>query len=373
MCQAGVLIKAPFGGELRIVELSNEGFKTIEIKNNIFDPELKNKQELKKVLTGESALNQNNVLQVLRKNKLIVEKPMGDDISSFNFSRRAFQDREWNSVTVRARGLFVDTTDGSIIARSYDKFFNHREIEATKSDTLNNNLKYPVTAYLKENGFLGMISYNHKNDDFFIASKSTNKGPYVEYIKKIFFSMSLDFDQIKAYLKENKVTLVFEVIDPINDPHMIEYDKPTMYLLDIIKNEYVFSKLPYKELYDFAMNYGFRPKILFDEFKTWDGIYSLLHEIEENYDYVWKGVPIEGLVFEDANGFMFKKKSGFYGFWKHMRGVKETYAKGRVVNLAGLFNARSNYFYGWLKTLDKEYVLSKSIIELRKEYERTKI
>lgn len=38
---------------------------------------------------------------------------------------------------------------------------------------LQNKLQFPVTAYVKENGFLGLVSYDEYNDDLLIASKST--------------------------------------------------------------------------------------------------------------------------------------------------------------------------------------------------------
>ena len=49
---------------------------------------------------------------------------------------------------------------------------------------LRDKLKVPVTAYVKENGFLAIVAYDYNHDDLFIASKSTTKGDYVEYIKE---------------------------------------------------------------------------------------------------------------------------------------------------------------------------------------------
>ena len=58
------------------------------------------------------------------------------------------------------------------------------KVRETELVSLREKLQFPVTAYVKENGFLAIVSYDYINDDLFIASKSTNKGHYVEYIKK---------------------------------------------------------------------------------------------------------------------------------------------------------------------------------------------
>jgi tRNA splicing ligase len=67
------------------------------------------------------------------------------------------------------------------VARSYDKFFNEDEVETTQLDNMRVSLKYPVVAYIKENGFLGIMSgIQDENGTYklFTASKSTNDGPY---------------------------------------------------------------------------------------------------------------------------------------------------------------------------------------------------
>ena len=83
---------------------------------------------------------------------------------ALNFNRDVFIKSTWNSQTTKARGLFV-TLDGSekrVLARAYDKFFNLGEIVAGKKETIDSmNLKYPVTAWHKYNGYLGIMSVAH--------------------------------------------------------------------------------------------------------------------------------------------------------------------------------------------------------------------
>ena len=86
---------------------------------------------------------------------MFFEKRFGD-VSSFNFSREAFYKKHWDEISTKARGLFINTKTNKIVARSYDKFFAVDERNETRISNLQNTLKFPMTAYLKENGFLGM-------------------------------------------------------------------------------------------------------------------------------------------------------------------------------------------------------------------------
>ena len=58
------------------------------------------------------------------------------NISSLNFTSKAFNDRVWDEQTTKARGLYIDTFKGRIAARAYDKFFNINERPETKFDML---------------------------------------------------------------------------------------------------------------------------------------------------------------------------------------------------------------------------------------------
>ena len=51
-------------------------------------------------------------IAALRQNHYIQEKKFGE-ISSFNFTDKAFFDRVWDEQTTRARGLYLDTFDNS--------------------------------------------------------------------------------------------------------------------------------------------------------------------------------------------------------------------------------------------------------------------
>ena len=128
-----------------------------------------------------------DVIISLRANRYIQEKKFGN-ISSFNFTNKAFYDKVWDEQTTKARGLYIDTFKGKVAARAYDKFFNINERPETKFDMLQHKLQFPVTAYVKENGYLGIVSYDEYNDDLFIASKSTTDSQFAEWLKEAIYN-----------------------------------------------------------------------------------------------------------------------------------------------------------------------------------------
>jgi len=384
--------KVEFGGKLRIVELEKlvvgredsnlpprtDYYWTVVELDNI-QPIAEDTDTSERVVdTVEDAIT------YLRNNEYIKEKKLDKDISSFNFTREAFMKNNWNRQTVLARGLFIDTTANRIMARSYEKFFRINETPETQLSELKNTLKFPVQAYVKENGFLGIVSYDYRNNDLFIASKSTNKGEYVEYFKK---QLEPYREALLEYFRQwvglsyimcgHAYSFVFECVDPENDPHIIEYDKPKVVLLDAIYNDLVYDSFDYDTLRKVAEHLGLPVKERAFEIKDWESFKELYNNAQD-VEYRYKGNFIEGFVFVDANGFMTKCKTGYYNFWKFMRSVADnTLSFGYIRRTGALDTKASNLFYGFCRELykndynreTKSYPYKTDIISLRKMYQ----
>ena len=114
-----------FGGHLRVVQITNDSIASVEIKNNVFKEPT--------VQEEENSINENvdmsvyNLVESMRKNRYIYEKEFGR-VSSFNFSKQAFEKGVWDNITNKARGLYIDTVDYKVVARSYNKFFSIEEV-----------------------------------------------------------------------------------------------------------------------------------------------------------------------------------------------------------------------------------------------------
>lgn len=321
-------------------------------------------------------------LENMLNSEYIRVKDLGNDVVSLNFTRDAFQDGVWNDETIKARGLFINKVTGDIVARSYNKFFQYDETSETK-DYVDNNLVYPLYISKKFNGFLGILSVY--NNEFFIATKSTNDGEYCDYFKNILnntiFNDEQETQELFNILKEYNCSAVFEVMDMENDQHIV-YENNPLALLDFIPNsldlngidkdaelsETLKSKINLKSIV-IAKNEKINSKEELDQF---------LQNMEEN--------ELEGAVITDSNGFMWKFKTNFYRFWKTERNQLERVLRGKEPRGVDRLNSldaqeKENGFIQFLKefTKDKseeeleELLNTKSIIWFRELYrERTK-
>jgi predicted kinase len=363
--------RVEFGGCLRCVQIDNTGIHEIEIKNNVFKtPEV---MELQSVTSSSVA----DVIISLRSNKYIQEKKFGN-VSSFNFTSKAFYDKIWDEQTTKARGLYIDTFKGKVVARAYNKFFNINERPETKFDMLQYKLQFPVTAYVKENGYLGIVSYDEYHDDLFIASKTSIDSEFAEWLEDaIYEQISLENrEKMKQYAKENNVSFVFENVDIKNDPHIIDYPESKLYLLDIIYNQIDFKKYDYETMCDIAYQFGLTHKEKAFEIANWQDFYDWYYDVLEE-DYEYNGRKIEGFVIEDSVGYMTKLKLTYYNFWKFMRSIShEAIRNGYIKKTSALTTPTANEYYAWVRKLhDVEDVDSvpKDICTLRKLFYKDKL
>ncbi|OBV29567.1 hypothetical protein BKN38_02935 [Helicobacter sp. CLO-3] len=280
---------ASINGRICALSAKNDGFIEVYMQNRSNLAAIERHKEARKVF---------GLIAKLRESPLIKEREFGR-ISSFNFTKQAFFDRRWDSLTCKARGLFIDTAESKIIARSYDKFFNLDEREDTKLSALKDRFSYPVDVYAKENGFLVIVSAGVANIDngsidsapnsagmldnseLFITSKSDPTSPFAQIAHEIIHATLREQEKsqnlapgtlakrLSATLRARDISLVFEVIDPARDPHIIAYEKPCVIALDAIKNSLAFEKLPYEDLQELCAEFGFAFKARVARLRNW--------------------------------------------------------------------------------------------------------
>lgn len=362
--------RVEFGGDLRCIQLDKDGIHEVKVHNEVFKvPEIKEENS-----TTNGSIT--DLINSLRSNKYIQEKKFGN-ISSFNFTKDAFYGKVWDDQTTKARGLFIDTYKNKVAARAYEKFFNINERKETKLNMLQNKLQFPVTAYVKENGYLGIVSYDEYNDDLFIASKSTIDSQFAEWLKEALYRELTpeNREKMKLYAKDNNVSFVFENVDMEHDPHVIRYPVNKLFLLDIVYNQMDFKKYEYETMCDVAHQLGLTPKEKAYEIANWQDFYEWYFDVtEDNYQYNEK--DIEGFVIEDNSGYMVKLKLAYYKFWKFMRSIShEAIKNGYTKKIAALTTSLANEYYSWVKQLhNAEDIdsLPKDICTLRKLFYRDK-
>lgn len=248
------------------------------------------------------------IIKQLNESSLIRKKELSDGIVSYNFTRKAFFDAEWNNLTTTARGLFI--RGDKIVARSYNKFFRLNETNETMDRNLEKNLVFPVKCYLKENGYLGIVSFDVETNKWFISSKSSNESDYAKHLDEMIKPYLTN--ELANELTKLNSTMVFEVIDTDFDPHIINYESKSLILLDVIKNDFNFTKMSYEDLKLFGEKHQFIVKKELTIIDSYDKLMEFIEEVKKYEEY-------EGLVIEDLTGFMFKVKTDYYSFWKMVR------------------------------------------------------
>lgn len=314
-----------YGGALRIMEISDYGINILQYDNPVYDEKLKAQRAKERVDETNMKTVPEDLLEQMEATNLIIKKEFPNGIASYNFTRKAFEEGYWNHLTCTARGLFVK--DGKVVARSYNKFFNWGERETTTSRSLQDKMRFPVTAYKKENGFLALVS--HFEDKLLVCSKSSITGPYVDYIKIHLGALGkATQDKMLAYAKEHDCTFVFECVDPLRDPHIVRYNSPHFVLLDIVKNDLKYEALPYEDMIAVAKEIGLEHKEKTCVFYNWKELY----QFKKWLDVADVGKPfIEGYVLEDRNGLKVKLKTATYRWWKGKRSILDSMKAGHTV------------------------------------------
>lgn len=340
--------KVEFGGNIIVLTINKDSYEIKKYKNNFFNITLLPKDKSKL-----------SYLHELRKSPFIQEKVQSslENVSSFNFTKTAFRKGIWTDIIIKARGLFVNTVKEKVVARSYDKFFNLDEMPETSSDLINQKLKdEKFRIFKKENGFLGILSYDKENNKLLICTKSlANEGTYHTFFKDI-LEKEEKYNEIVAFLKKRNFSLVFEVIDSINDPHISTYEDMTqkLILLDAIENSFEFKKLNYENLLKLGQSFSLKvkeevvleSKVLLRDLK---GDLNLKDEIAH-----------EGFIIEFNDGFMFKIKTTNYSFWKRIRSLIERDNK----NLELSFNSADEKL---ILSIIRKNNLTGSIPQIRKK------
>lgn len=245
-----------------------------------------------------------------------------DGIVAHNFKREVFDKGLWTDTTTHARGLF--TKDDKIVGRGFKKFFYDGQ---TKESTLD-NLEFPVKAYMKHNGFLAIAFKDSDTGKIHIMSKGG--GEYHSKIARDVITSDKSsnerydtaMDELKALLNEYpNVSVLFEIIEPNLDPHIVKYTKPQAIPIAIVENTEdgrVEPLSPAKNPVEFTAY-------------TKRGLDSMLEQ------WLNDNPTTEGLVLYGANGLMIKEKTDFYNKAKELRKAMEKDGKIKYRYGAGIW------------------------------------
>ena len=365
--------RVEFGGELKILTIDNDGnIEKYGIKNDVYNRGLKlpmsGGREKVEFNTANKLINE------MIEHKFITVKECDYNLISLNFNREAFNKKKWNDLTIKARGLFVDRDSGEVKIRSYNKFFNFGERHVNLG-YLNKYATYPIRVFKKYNGFLGLASV--VNNEVVLTSKSVTSGKYKDIFQSIWDKVENEVKELlKQTMLENNCTVVFEVVSPEYDPHIIKYDKEHLYLLDFIENkldidthniDLEFSENLMKKV-EFSSDLLTKKEELI-RLENYEDLYNFLHEKTMSLE------KFEGYVLCDNSGLMFKFKLPYYMLWKGRRTWLERYRtallKGKRIETKDIEKDENRHFKKFLLKLGKDKLQGLSIIDVREMYEES--
>lgn len=354
--------KVEFGGELRAVQLNQDGFSPVAIANTKVASRPK----------VDPAENE-ELLRELRNNRLISERTLPANLSSFHYRPEVMFKKKWTAQTMTTRGLFINTFSNEIVIRAYDKFFNVGENRQTDYENLPKTLAFPVTAWVKENGYLGLVGYDGVSGDLVFASKTTTEGEFADWFRELFEARYLSKPQNRQYLIDyldtHNATLVCEVLLPGRDPHIIQYASDEVVALELIKRQRSYETMPEKALSEVAHQLGMQAKKKAATLADWEAFDAWYKTVQEE-GYSYEGGQIEGFVIEDANGWHVKIKLGYYMFWKQMRSVLDTLKKGKEPKIPAhcADPAEAEKVTAYMQQLTPERLASLHITDIRRMY-----
>lgn len=320
------------------------------------------------------------------------QEPPYSGLLSVDFIESVFKKNIWNDITVQARGLFIEEETGNVVARGYNKTFNYGQTKTNSKRSLENNLKFPVVAYEKYNGFLGLMSWY--KDELFISSKNQAAGPFKELFKELWDKEDPEFkSRIETLLKRENATILFEVIHN-SDKHIVDYhDKEFLAILDVVPNHIDVSiKHPgvYKHVdieYSNTLLSEIREFVKLANhtlIKEEVGVFNDMGSIQTYMNYLDKQPNLEGVMFVDQVGYVFKYKSKIYSDWKRRRSLRHLAKRyiGSKFPLQYCNDALDISFITWLLSQPKDVISpekgsnangynANSIVELKREYEKS--
>jgi len=239
-----------------------------------------------------------------------------------NFTRQAFQEGAWDDVSVHARGLFMDSSTGEVLARGYEKFFHVGEEPGRSLAQWEDPVvtKYPVRAVKKYNGYLVLVASVHGRLAVFSKSGAT---PYAEAAERMLMDQLTQqgCEQLRGMLERTGVTAVFEALRS-DDPHPVNEPGPDrLVLLDAIRNQEAFQT-------DDRMARNIARRFSLE--LAHDSVMGVAEGPDEHGALIAAAEADlhEGAVLVDAAGYRSKVKAAGYSARKAVRTPLERYWRG---------------------------------------------
>jgi RNA ligase len=208
-------------------------------------------------------------------------------ISIYNYSRKTQYEGKWDDITLKTRGLVLDT-EGNVIAKSFDKFFNYEELVGNKwvESKIPNE---PFEVFEKMDGSLGIL-FNYEGE-WILATKGSFTSDQavrgMEILKKYRYERL-----IKGF------TYLFEIIYHENRI-VCNYDFEDLILLAVVDNKDGYEL----KIHDDNVHLeGIRFRNLYN---------NLGFKVVKKYDGIEDYNTLKSMIDSNSEGFVVRFNSGF--------------------------------------------------------------
>jgi RNA ligase len=147
----------------------------------------------------------------------------------FNYTEKATFDRVWNTATKACRGLIVDYTDYTVVARGMQKFFNHNEPDAPKIDP-----HEAVYVTDKMDGSLGIRYWQPRDKRWAIATRGSFMSDQAVHATAKLDEILNGHHQLNV--EDIGVTRLYEIIYPGNRIVLDYGNKDTLACIGAVHN-----------------------------------------------------------------------------------------------------------------------------------------
>lgn len=351
-----------FGGSLCTLELDEHGVQTKKYRNDVFDLNLA-KERMGKVKFSDHIMTANADLNELLsdKNNVRVHFQRFEETSDSPNQKchtnlmSVFYTGSKYTPLAKIRGLFVDRVSGQVHLRGYPEILNFNKAQ----NTIVKQTQLPINVYERNGGFLGLMST--VNDEVVLATKLSTNGTYKGLIQELWDKEHPDVQYVmKEMAKHHNCTFALEVIHNKNQNILDNAGIEQLIVLDALPND-----VSIVNVNDFSQ-------------RVLDELFGLLHDLNLPLKHIkrvrrvakcfsFKEVrqvkkalqslqDVEGFVFSDNQGMMFKCFSSYYSSWRSCQLLVEQFVENQNerFSLHKCKNQMELNFMTWLLAQDHQ-------------------
>lgn len=288
-----------------MLEILSE-FADIDSKARVFDSEIFDHYQKLLETTRD---NEHVLTKAMKTEYMIVSSNFDRDLYTLKYAHGGvdFSNKEMRN----ARGLTYDL-DGNMVTIGFEKFFNYKQLEdydkyddAFKQEYSDTSIDGKFDVYEKLDGTFITLGLD-KNDDLVAATSQSTRTNYTT-IAENYFNQLPNINEIKKYMKDNNMSLMFEYTNPKN-MLIIPYDEEKFTLIGARERDLDAKAINYETLTEISEQFNL------------DIASKQTMTLDEVIEYQRTNRDTEGFVALNEYGRMLKFKTDYWFEQKNKTG-----------------------------------------------------